>query len=172
MAPQLDGLLILNDRRKQQAGRGAPPPRHPRPSTDAGNQAAATPEVPAMRDDTQAAPIGEAAGSPAPTVSKSRQASGRRSGQQRARSGDKAWEKRPVANSAGLRAAQFYVDDRCDDYLSEVRIEAIRRKADVSGSAVVRYALHRLIEELTPAQIADRLAVPTTESSGSGRKRH
>ena len=172
MAPQLDGLSILNDRRKQQASRGAPPPRHPRPSTAAGN-GAATPEEPATQDKAQTAPIGGTAESPAPADSKPRQASGRRPGQQRARSGDEASpEEQPASNSAGLRAAQFYVDDRCDDYLSEVRIEAIRRKADVSGSAVVRYALHRLIEELSPAQIADRLAVPATESSRSGRKRH
>lgn len=171
MAPQLNGLSILNDRREQQAGRGAPPPRHPRPSTVAGNDATAAPELSNPPDQTT--PLGGAADSPAPAGNKPRQATGRRPGGKRARSGDKASpEKQPTSSDTGLRAAQFYIDDRCDDYLGEVRIEAIRRKADVSGSAVVRFALHRLIEELSPAQIADRLAVPAAESSGSGRKRH
>jgi hypothetical protein len=75
-------------------------------------------------------------------------------------------------STAGLRAAQFYIDERCDDYLRDIRIEALTRKLDVSGSAVVRLALHRLIEELSPGQVADRLAAPTAERGGSGRKRH
>ena len=46
------------------------------------------------------------------------------------------------------------------------------RKLDVSGSAVVRFAVHRLIEEMTSGQVADRLAEPVAERDGTGRKRH
>jgi hypothetical protein len=46
------------------------------------------------------------------------------------------------------------------------------RRLDVSGSAVVRFALHRLMEELTAEQVADRLAEPVAERDGTGRKRH
>jgi hypothetical protein len=173
MTQPLNGLSILQDRRQQQASRGAPPPRHPRPNPTADNDAAADRQEPTTPGTTDEAPIVEATNRPAPGDSKPRQATGSPPEQQRARSSGKASpQKQPVSAAAGLRAAQFYVDDRCDDYLSEVRIEAIRRRADVSGSAVVRFALHRLIEELSPAQIADRLAVPAAESSGSGRKRH
>jgi hypothetical protein len=76
------------------------------------------------------------------------------------------------AATSGLRAAQFYLDDRCDDYLRSIRAEALMRRLDVSGSAVVRFAVHRLLEELTPAQVADRLAEPVAERDGTGRKRH
>jgi hypothetical protein len=77
-----------------------------------------------------------------------------------------------VSGASGLRAAQFYLDDSCDDYLRSIRAEALVRRLDVSGSAVVRFAVHRLIEELTPAQVADRLAEPVAERDGTGRKRH
>jgi hypothetical protein len=77
-----------------------------------------------------------------------------------------------VAAPSGLRPAQFYVDDRCDDYLRSIRAEALLRRLDVSGSAVVRLALYRLMEELTPEQVADRLAEPAADRGGSGRKRH
>jgi hypothetical protein len=83
----------------------------------------------------------------------------------------KAQTDAPPATS-GLRAAQFYLDDRCDDYLRSIRVEALMRKLDVSGSAVVRFAVHRLIEEMTPGQVADRLAEPVAERDGTGRKRH
>jgi hypothetical protein len=76
------------------------------------------------------------------------------------------------AAQSGLRAAQFYLDDHCDDNLRSIRAEALMRRLDVSGSVVVRFAAHRLIEELTPTQVADRLAEPVAERDGTGRTRH
>lgn len=70
-----------------------------------------------------------------------------------------------------LRPAQFYIDDAIDGYLRSIRAEALVRKLDVTGSAVVRLALHRLMQELTPQQVTNRLAEPAAPRSSAGRKR-
>lgn len=77
-----------------------------------------------------------------------------------------------AASAAGpLRPAQFYIDDSIDGYLRSIRAEALVRKLDVTGSAVVRLAMHRLMQELTPQQVTNRLAEPTAPRSSAGRKR-
>jgi len=70
-----------------------------------------------------------------------------------------------------LRAAQFYVDGESDEYLRKVRAEALARRLDVTASAVVRLALHRLMSELTPQQVADQLTEPPAWQEGVGRRR-
>lgn len=77
-----------------------------------------------------------------------------------------------ATSAAGtLRPAQFYIDDAIDGYLRSVRAEALVRKLDVTGSAVVRLAVHRLMQELTVQQVTARLAEPAAPRSSAGRKR-
>jgi hypothetical protein len=169
MANATDGLSILQSRRDQAAQRGAPPPRHPRPSAVTSIADARTngePDTTIDLTDTAPEPVEEAP-APTPTSEKSKTTAPKRPATRKAQSKAEA----PPASS-GLRAAQFYLDDRCDDYLRSIRAEALVRRLDVSGSAVVRFAVHRLLEELTPAQVADRLAEPVAERDGTGRKRH
>jgi hypothetical protein len=178
MAQQFDGLSILQGRREQQSNRGAPPPRHPRrvsvATSDTDSAAEPSPVIDLTsdqaEDDSEAQPVLEPQRADEPSKPKISP----RSDPARRRSSVRKPipERTPASATTGLRAAQFYVDDRCDDYLRDIRVEALVRKLDVSGSAVVRLALHRLMEELSPAQVADRLATPTAERSGSGRKRH
>ncbi len=67
----------------------------------------------------------------------------------------------------------FHVDAYVNDYLRDVEREVFERndrKLDVSSSAVVRLAFRVLAEQMTAAQVVDRLAAtPTTD--GPGRKR-
>jgi hypothetical protein len=171
MANGTDGLSILTARREQAAQRGAPPPRHPRPVAVAAlpdERTAAQEEAPAEIDLTETSPT--PARAPSGTG-----APGKRSAVEPKRPAARRKDQTKVEGSpptSGLRAAQFYLDDSCDDYLRSIRAEALVRRLDVSGSAVVRFAVHRLIEELTPAQVADRLAEPVAERDGTGRKRH
>ena len=76
-----------------------------------------------------------------------------------------------VAVATPLRAAQFYVDGESDEYLRSVRAEALTRRLDVTASAVVRLAMHRLMRELTPRQVADFLTDPPAWQEGAGRRR-
>lgn len=184
MEQQVDGLAILQDRRERQSNRGAPPPRHPRgasvstsddvtdaePSSALGSVVDLTSVQPKPQVQVQPEPgdepkSGDEVSEPA-IVARS-EITTRRSGARKPKS-----ESPPALATTGLRAAQFYIDDRCDDYLRDIRVQALVRKLDVSGSAVVRLALHRLMEQLSSTQVADRLATPVGERAGSGRKRH
>jgi hypothetical protein len=171
MANAPDGLSILTARREQAAHRGAPPPRHPRPvavPTPADERTAAQEEAPAEIDltETSPTPAQASSGTDAP---RKRSAVEPKRPAARSKNQTKA-ESAPA--TSGLRAAQFYLDDRCDDYLRSIRAEALVRRLDVSGSAVVRFAIHRLNEDMTPEQVADRLAEPVADRDGTGRKRH
>lgn len=79
----------------------------------------------------------------------------------------------PVAGTAvtPLRAAQYYIDGQSDEYLRQVRAESLARRLDVTASAVVRLALHRLMGELTPQQVAGELTDPPAWQEGAGRRR-
>ena len=67
----------------------------------------------------------------------------------------------------------FYVDEELDRYLEDVRIQGLtaRPKVDISRSAVVRLALRRLQDEMTPEQVKTLLAAQPTETGRTGRKR-
>lgn len=77
----------------------------------------------------------------------------------------------PVA--AGVaRPTTVHLGDEQLDYLESARIAGLvsRPRVDVSKSAVVRLALRRLQQEMTPEQVRDLLASQPT-GSGPGRKR-
>jgi len=67
----------------------------------------------------------------------------------------------------------LYVDRDTDEFMEAVRVEGLtsRPKVDVSRSAVVRLALRRLMNDMSPAEIKALLADQAVRSAGPGRKR-
>jgi hypothetical protein len=175
MAEPVDGLSILQDRRAQAARRGAPPPSHPRPvSVPADVQQPHEPVTPENGDVDvlQPAQVVQAeAREPSQSRSQPRKGSGAASKRSIGRDSARTKPEAPPAAS-GLRPAQFYVDDACNQFLRAARADAQLRELDVSGSAVVRLALRMLMEQFSPQEVNDRLAEPVAERGGSGRKRH
>lgn len=78
-----------------------------------------------------------------------------------------------VADDAGATIkVTLYVDRETDAFLEATRVEGLtsRPKVDVSRSAVVRLALRRLMDEMSPAEVKALLANRAVRS-GPGRKR-
>lgn len=161
-----DGLSALQGKRDEAVGRRrrqAPPPRHPRVAEDLppdevvdlrqADQSDGPPPVPQRAEQ----PL-KVTAEPKPSASHDRQSGARKSSS--APQGDQA-----------LRPAQFYVGAEVDDYLRQVRSQAVVRRLDVTASAVVRLAMERLMAELTPEQVTDHLAQPLADQKGAGRKR-
>jgi len=67
----------------------------------------------------------------------------------------------------------FYVDQDIDRYLEDVRIQGLTQqpRVDVSRSAVVRLALRRLREKMTPEHVKALLAGQPTDPTKTGRGR-
>ena len=67
----------------------------------------------------------------------------------------------------------IYLDDTTDACLETVRAaaRATKPRVDATRSAVVRLALNRLAEQLTPAEIVAELQRSAAAHSGPGRKR-
>jgi len=163
-----DGLDLLRQTRQERTVRRprvVPPPKHPKApvaerSAGTGETEAATPvlPVPEVGDISET----EAPGAPqlpppaAPTHANT----------------DKP-AAAPPPSSGALEKRSFHVDTYVNDYLRDVEREVFERndrKLDVSSSAVVRLAFRVLAEQMTAAQVVDRLAAaPTTD--GPGRKR-
>jgi hypothetical protein len=67
----------------------------------------------------------------------------------------------------------IYLDDTTDASLETVRAaaRATKPRVDATRSAVVRLALNRLAEQLTPAEIVAELQRSAAAHNGPGRKR-
>lgn len=80
---------------------------------------------------------------------------------------------RPPASSTDLTKVSIYLDDTTDASLEAVRAaaRATKPRVDATRSAVVRLALTRLAEQLTPAEIVAELQRSAATHSGPGRKR-
>lgn len=67
----------------------------------------------------------------------------------------------------------LYVDRTTDEFMEATRIEGLtsRPKVDVSRSAVVRLALRRLMDDMSPAEVKSLLGRQAVRSAGPGRKR-
>jgi len=79
----------------------------------------------------------------------------------------------PVLGDPGATIkVTLYVDRETDAFLEAARVEGLtsRPKVDVSRSAVVRLALRRLMDEMSPAEVKALLAGRAVRS-GPGRKR-
>ncbi len=67
----------------------------------------------------------------------------------------------------------LYVDRQADEFMENSRIEGLtaRPKVDISRSAVVRLALRRLMDEMSPTEVKTLLTRQEVRSTGPGRKR-
>jgi hypothetical protein len=72
-----------------------------------------------------------------------------------------------------LAKYSVYFDDTTDEFLESVRVAGrkIKPKIAASRSAVVRLALTKLAEQLTPEQVAAELARRAPEHTKTGRQR-
>lgn len=77
------------------------------------------------------------------------------------------------ATGTDLTKVSIYLDDTTDAYLETVRAaaRASKPRVDATRSAVVRLALNRLADQLTPAEIVGELQRSAAAHSGPGRKR-
>lgn len=66
-----------------------------------------------------------------------------------------------------------YLDPQHIDFLDDVRFSPARRRlrVDVSGSAVVRFALERLADEMKPEEVYEAIAAKPVDKKAVGRKR-
>ncbi len=141
--PPPDGLATLTAQRER-ARRSMPKPRHP---------ISATPLI-------NIAPIDETEVSVATPVAANKQPSP------------------PTSTSAEPDLGTpvkvtLYVDPQADEFMENARIAGLtaRPKVDISRSAVVRLALRRLINEMSPAEVKALLTRQEVRSTGPGRKR-
>ena len=79
----------------------------------------------------------------------------------------------PPAAGTDLTKVSIYLDDITDASLETVRAaaRATKPRVDATRSAVVRLALNRLAEQLTPAEIVAELQRSAAAHNGPGRKR-
>lgn len=145
---QPNGLASLAAQRER-ARRSMPAPRHPVTGGDPAAEDAVTPGPPA-------APVPVESVAPPPPAKPNQ---------------------RPPAPVPAETGATFkvtlYVDRDTDEFMEAARVEGLtsRPKVDVSRSAVVRLALRRLMDEMSPVEVKALLAGQAVRSTGPGRKR-
>jgi hypothetical protein len=142
---QPNGLASLASQRER-ARRSMPAPRHPVTVEDHAPASDTTANRPAS--DKPVSP------SPVPEPAQSRSA--------------------PSPPELGVTfKVTLYVDRDTDEFMEAARVEGLtsRPKVDVSRSAVVRLALRRLMDEMSPAEVKTLLAGQAVRSTGPGRKR-
>jgi hypothetical protein len=78
-----------------------------------------------------------------------------------------------VATGTELAKVSIYLDEPTDAYLETVRAAArtTKSRVDATRSAVVRLALNRLAEQLSPAEVIAELQRNAAGHTGPGRKR-
>lgn len=81
----------------------------------------------------------------------------------------------PPATAGGtdLTKVSIYLDDTTDAYLETVRAaaRATKPRVDATRSAVVRFALNRLAEQLAATEVVAELQRSAAAHNGPGRKR-
>lgn len=79
----------------------------------------------------------------------------------------------PTTVGTDLTKVSIYLDDTTDAYLETVRTaaRASKPRVDATRSAVVRFALNRLAEQLAAAEVVVELQRSAAAHSGPGRKR-
>ena len=149
-ADQPNGLASLSAQRER-ARRSMPPPRHPvAPTPSAADLPARDTARPAERSQSQARiddvpPPAQASALPPPA---------------------------PEETGATFKVT-LYVDRQTDEFMEATRVIGLtsRPKVDVSRSAVVRLALRRLMDEMSPTEVKTILEHQAVRSSGPGRRR-
>lgn len=148
---QPNGLTSLNAQRER-ARRAMPPPRHPVAAAEPVAESSSA--SPAVRPPDPVSPSAAAEGAP----QQPRPSPGARSAT------------RPTEPTFKVT---LYVDRQTDEFMEATRVEGLtsRPKVDVSRSAVVRLALRRLMDDMSPADVKMLLERQTVRQSGPGRKR-
>lgn len=79
----------------------------------------------------------------------------------------------PTTAGTDLTKVSIYLDDTTDAYLETVRAaaRATKPRVDATRSAVVRFALNRLAEQLAAAEVVAELQRSAAAHNGPGRKR-
>ena len=79
----------------------------------------------------------------------------------------------PAPTSTDLTKVSIYLDEPTDTYLETVRAAArtARPRVDATRSAVVRLALTRLADHLSPTEVVAELQRNAATHTGPGRKR-
>lgn len=152
-------------RQKRARARSMPPPRHTAPSVSAAPATEPAPEQPDTAANAPAAvqvstPTKEkkpAAPAPAPAPSTASVAT--------------------AASAAGrtVGPSTIYFDEPTDDWLEEVSIAGRRTKPRIdSRSAIARYAVRKLMNEMTPEQVIEAIRAESaaTAHTKPGRPRH
>lgn len=144
MADGLDSLTAMRSK-SSTSRRTIPPPRHQPRRTPVDMPAAA----PSPAATTASEPPKKKPAAPAPAAAT------------------------PPASGTDLTKVSIYLDDTTDASLETVRAaaRATKPRVDATRSAVVRLALTRLAEQLTPAEIVAELQRSAATHSGPGRKR-
>lgn len=142
MADGLDSLTAMRSK-STTSRRAIPPPRH-QPRRTPVDMPAAEPSPAAASEPPKPQPA-----APAPTSAT------------------------PPASGTDLTKVSIYLDDTTDASLESVRAaaRATKPRVDATRSAIVRLALTRLAEQLTPAEIVAELQRSAATHSGPGRKR-
>ncbi len=143
MADGLDSLTAM--RNKTTSRRAVPPPRHPPRQTPVSMPESAPPPIPPVAPSPEAMAI-----SPVPVSQLSADAGGSK-----------------------LAKVSIYLDERTDVYLETVRgaARATKPRVDATRSAVVRLALNRLADQLSPGEVVAELQRNAAGHTGPGRKR-
>lgn len=151
-------------RQKRARARSMPPPRHAAPAVAAAPVTAAVP-APESPDTTVGAPAYAQVSPPPPTKKKQPAAPA-------------APATPPSAASATGRTvgpSTIYFDEPTDDWLEEVCITGRRTKPRIdSRSAIARYAVRKLMNEMTPQQVIEAIRAESaaTVHTKPGRPRH
>lgn len=77
------------------------------------------------------------------------------------------------ASAPRVKGTTTYLDEPHKAYLRQVAIEGLSRstKIDVSSSAVIRFALNRVMADMTAAQVYEAIAAKPVDAKIPGRKR-
>lgn len=142
-----NGLASLKAQRER-ARRSMPPPRHPVP-TERTITARKSPDKTSqpVEQSTELPPPAQEPATPRPLIS-------------------------PETTGTTFKVT-LYVDQQTDEYMEAARIEGLtsRPKVDVSRSAVVRLAVRRLMDDMSPREVKSLLERQAVRSTGPGRKR-
>lgn len=166
IAARPNGLATLTAKRER-ARRAMPPPRHPRGNSapDGAGPAAAAPRIPggpAGEPPEAATPTRdhEAAQTPTPTEPAAPETAPRTP------------TPSPEETGATFKVT-LYVDRATDEFMEAARVAGLtsRPKVDVSRSAVMRLALRRLMDDMTPDQVKQHLESQVVRTTGPGRRR-
>lgn len=75
------------------------------------------------------------------------------------------------AKAKSTKRTTVYSDTEIEDFLYEIRLEAAKARMDLTDSAVWRWAMHDLMERLSPKEIIEHFKTAPPESGHIGRPR-